>query len=88
MKTMRVEGATMFNQPLETWNVSNVELMEFLFFNAAAFDQQRVFWNGILKEDVRFDDSFVGTLCPSPNDPDLANSSQALAMCHVCNSLF
>jgi surface protein len=38
-------GPTAFNQPLNSWNVSNVTDMNFMFQNAIAFNQNLSGWN-------------------------------------------
>ena len=34
-----------FNQPLDTWKVSNVEDMDYMFLNCERFDQSLDSWN-------------------------------------------
>ena len=38
-------GASSFNQPLNKWNVSNVEIMNFMFSEARSFNQPLNDWD-------------------------------------------
>ncbi len=38
-------GTTTFNQPLNSWNVSQVTDMSYLFYNATSLDQPFDLWN-------------------------------------------
>ena len=37
-------GAKSFNQPLDKWNMRNVEYMNFMFFDAESFNQSLDNW--------------------------------------------
>ena len=38
-------GAVLFNQPINSWDVSNVTNMSYMFYNAARFNQPLNDWD-------------------------------------------
>ena len=48
-------NATLFNQPIGDWDVSNVKYMDMIFNNASAFNQDISMWN--ISDDIIYEPS-------------------------------
>jgi surface protein len=62
--------AASFNADLSNWDVSSATKMESMFAGATVFTGNLCDWGSRIGESTTVTDMFVGTSCPSPEDPD------------------
>lgn len=61
--------AEVFDADLSTWNTSKAIDMDYMFFSALAFNKDLCAWGDIVDQSLNFTEMFVGTSCPSTDDP-------------------
>jgi surface protein len=75
-------GAAYFNQPLNSWNVSNVTDMSYMFHGAATFHQNLCRWFALDFQELPFVlRMFRGTGCADIADPSFVTKKSFCGMC-------
>ena len=79
--------ASAFNQNVTSWELDSAVDVSRMFYNAASFKQDLCAWQATLPPDASVVDMFVGTACPSEDDPNLANSPVQPLCAKVCTAV-
>mmetsp|Transcript_4270 Transcript_4270/g.9600 ORF Transcript_4270/g.9600 Transcript_4270/m.9600 type:complete len:193 (+) Transcript_4270:814-1392(+) len=78
-------NATSFNQPLDEWKLSSLQMMILMFHGASSFDQNLCSWTDYLPRNFSCEigpdsGAFAGTSCPVPSKCSFDD------LCHHCET--
>lgn len=77
--------ARSFDGPLESWRPVAARSMKDFCFGALSFSQDLCHFHEIVTADVNTDTMFLGTACPSQQDPFDGNGVFSGSFCFDCN---
>lgn len=81
------EKSVAFNVDLSSWDVGNAIDMRSMFEKASSFEMDLCAWAPkLLGRNVRFEDMFTGSGCPTQTYP-MSTNTAAGPLCHYCSSM-